>query len=119
MANIEIPDFNKINNIIDNINSLAKEKAKLKFELETKEASIMIDAITNAENHLVEGKPPSATFVQQGWKVNGFDGELIPIREKYYAITEELESYKRILDMYKLAIEVWRTESANERNILI
>lgn len=115
MVEIKIPDFDDLMRVVNAISSLSLEKAKLDVELKTAEANIYLEANTNSK-YFQNGKSPSVSFVEKTWAYAGFSGELLQLREKLAIFSAKLESCKLEYDAMKMAIEIWRTSSANERS---
>jgi len=100
--------------LIDEIGSLAKRSMELELELKLGEAKVTLTA-TSDTKYFQNGKSPSQTFIDSSWKITGFDGELIPLREELIGCEWKMEVAKGRLDLLKKMIEIWRTQSANER----
>ena len=115
MVEIKIPDFSDLMRVVNQISISSLEKAKLEVELKASEANIYLEANTNPK-YFQNGKSPSVSFVEKTWAYYGFSGELLPIREKLAIHSAKLEGYKLEYDAMKLAIDIWRTQSANERS---
>ena len=88
---------------------------KLKLEKEKLEATVTIEA-TLTDKHLVDGKTPSVSFIDKSWRVTGFDGEITQIKEQLGEASAKLEQEKRRYEVLKMVFDMWRTQSANERN---
>lgn len=111
---ISPPDFDDLMEIAERIRELSLKEMVLKDEIKKKESEIYIKAITTDE-HLVNGKPPSAVFVENAWKHAGFEGELLEIRNELSIVSADLVYQKNIFSIKKDMLEVWRTDSANKR----
>lgn len=111
---IEPPDFEDMMEVAERIRNLSLKEMVLKDTLKKKESEIYIEAITT-DKHLVNGKPPSAVFVENAWKHTGFDGELLEIRNELATVSADLDHQKNIFGIRKDMLEIWRTESANKR----
>lgn len=114
MAKIELPDFDDMFGIVQTIKALGMEKAVLDSSIKEEEAKV-IKHVTITEAFFQNGKPPSMSFVEKTYAYTGLNNELVDKRRRLAEITYEIESYRNLLDFYKIKIEVWRTLSANER----
>lgn len=115
---VELPDFEFVLKLVDEIGSLSKRVMELELTLDIEESRITLVA-TSDPKYLVGGKPPSQTFIDNSWKVTGFEGELVPLRTELIDNKWKLEVAKSTLDLYKKMIDIWRTQSANERTAVI
>jgi hypothetical protein len=116
-TNVELPDFDEFYELANKIknNELALEN--LKLNVEKLEKDIILTAIGD-EKYYVNGKSPSMDFVRNTFRVTGFAGELIPLREKIIELDTEDAYMKRRYEILKLIVEVWRTQSSNARSAL-
>lgn len=113
-SKFDLPDFNSMSEIVDIIKDLGYKKIILENKIKSKEAYIVKEALTNP-SHYPNGKIPSMSFITATYLFTGFDGELLALREELAKIVSELEHSKLTFKVYGNMIEVWRTESANER----
>ena len=117
-SRIDVPNIETIFKIIDELYEFSRRKSKLELDIKIKESEINTKA-TNLEQYFVGGKPPSQTYIDNTWKYPGFDGELIPLRVELIEVSVELEKRKFLFDAYKLWVDLYRTESANERTSFV
>ncbi len=110
----ELPDFNDMARIVDRIKELSHRKIILENRIKSKEANIVKEATTNSAYYLNQ-KPPSMVYIQSTYLFTGFKGELLPLREELAQIISDLEHAKLTFRVFEDMIEVWRTQSANER----
>lgn len=110
----DLPDFNDMTSIIDKIKILGYKKIILENKIKSKEAIIVKDALTKKE-HYPNDKIPSMAFITSTYLFTGFNGELLPLREELAQVISDLEHSKLTFRVYEDMIEVWRTQSANER----
>ena len=111
---IKIPDFDDMLSLAELIGKLTSRKILLDVEIKIGEADVAKTANTN-EKYFVNGKPPSMTFVDSTYGYTGFDGELIPKRRELADVVAELETAKLRFDVFRMQIDVYRTEAANQR----
>ncbi len=114
MDKVELPDFEEIASTITVIRQLSIAKGKLSIKIKAKEAEINIIA-SNDKRYFVKGKPPTQTYIDNSWKTTGFSNELLPLRDKLVNLYADLEYSRLRLAMLNTLVEVWRTQSANER----
>ena len=117
MNKVELPDIDKLYELSELIRDLSFKKGLAKLEIQKEEANITREA-TNDKKWFVNNKPPSQTYIDNAWKFTGFDGNLLKKREELNHIDVELDDAYREYELLKLLIEIWRTQSANERNVL-
>lgn len=114
MDKVELPDFEDIANVIKKIREISIEKGLLDLELKAREAEINIEATRNTE-YFVNKKPPSQEYIKNSWRITGFDGELITPRKRLASLSAELEYNRLKLALLNNLVDIWRTQSANER----
>lgn len=107
---IQLPDFDKLFELALEIRNLAIEEGILDLTIKQQESDIIRDAISNSN-----GKPPSMSYLQSTIAFTGPDGSLLQLRKKLVEVKTELDYKKLLLDLYRRMIDVWRTQSANER----
>jgi hypothetical protein len=111
---INLPEQEKIVEIVNKINELSLEVANLEYELEFREAGVVREATTN-KKYYTGSKPQSQEFIKNSWKITGFEGELVELRKEYCKKKAELDNEKRNLRLVEMLVDIWRTSSANER----
>lgn len=111
---IELPDFEKLQVLIDRIQKLSLEKSLTEIKIKSMEAEITKTA-TSTETFFVNGKPPSMEYIKSVYLYTGFDNELVEQRKLLAEIYAELEYARLSLELLKDMIDVWRSEQANQR----
>lgn len=111
---INPPDFEDVMKIVERIRELSLDSAILSNKIKFMESDIAVE-VTENEKYFINGKPPSMTYINATYKVTGFDGELKKMRQDLAQMESELEYRKNLLGVQKDKLEVWRTESANQR----
>jgi hypothetical protein len=114
---VELPDFEEFYEVANKIKNNELELENLKLNVEKLEKDIIIRAMGD-ETYYLNGKAPSMDFLRNTYKVTGFAGELVPLREKIIELDTEDGYLKRRYEILKLIVEVWRTESSNARSAL-
>jgi hypothetical protein len=109
----DIPDFDDLMKVADDIGELSLRKMQLENQLKAAEANVFKTAM----NIPVNGKLPSASFVTNSYLHTGINGELIITRDELAFVQSQLDKKKIQLSIYRDMLEVFRTVSANERNI--
>jgi hypothetical protein len=113
----QLPDFDDLQRLIENIGYLSLEKEKLAIDIMMAEANIVRTCTTDAK-YFANGKPPTMSFLDATYKQTGFDGELVPLRHQLARVTASLEVMRKTYDLTKNRIEVWRSEQATQRAAL-
>ena len=116
MIKFELPDIEEFLRVSNEISALSLKESNLKLSIQEKEADI-IRKVSVEEKYFITNKPPSQEYIKNTYKITGFDNELLPLRQELINVSVQLESAKRNYDILKLVADIWRTQSANERNI--
>ena len=116
MPKIELPDADLMFKSIEAMAELTLRKTALEIKIREQESAIAKEAVTDS-SRFISGKPASMAFMKQTYLFTGFDGELIPLRTELAGIEAELEREKLRHDLNRKLYDVWRTQSANERDI--
>ena len=90
-SRIELPDFDDLFKLADEISNKDREIALLRIEIKYEESKITKEATTN-EEYFVNGKPPSQTYIDNAWKYTGFNDELIEKRNHLAELETESET---------------------------
>lgn len=114
MAEVKLPDWEDMENLATIIKELTIEKMKLEVFIKFTETEVVKKAMSD-EQYFQNGKPPSMSFIESTYKFSGFNNELIEARNKLAVLTGKLEQARIKFDMYKMQVEIYRTESANKR----
>lgn len=112
----KLPDFSDLLAITDEISKVIIQKLMLDKELKQAEAIVIKDAMTNPI-YQIGGKAPSMTLIESTYAYTGFNGELLPVREKLILATAELDRLRSRLDLYKEFLNMWRSLNASERAV--
>jgi len=115
---IELPDIERMFSLIDEISELSFNKIRLELEIKVSEAEIVKEATAN-DKYYVGGKPPSMSYIESTWKVTGFENELVKLRNELAKVGTDLENSKLKFYFYRDLIDLYRTQSANERINLV
>ena len=106
MSNITLPDFDKMQELINEIRYLAVEVSKLEIQIKYSESIVFREC---------KEKGMAVNFIESAYKFTGLNDELLPLRASIADKQAELNAKRHELELYKSIIEVWRTISANER----
>jgi frataxin-like iron-binding protein CyaY len=117
MDKVELPDFEDIANVIEKIREVSIKKSLIDLEIKVKEAEINIEA-TRDTKYFVNKKPPSQEYIKNSWRITGFDNELLKPRKHLVTLSAELEYNRLKLALLNNLVDIWRTQSANERILL-
>jgi len=111
---MELPDFEDMQKVVEEILSLSLFKAGLELDIKVAESDVFKRA-TVEEAYFQNGKPPSATYIENTYKYPGLDGEITEKRRQLGDTSARLEYQKNKLDLMKTLVEIWRSEQANNR----
>ncbi len=114
MKQVEIPDFEDMFKLAEDIGTLTREKLEYEQKIEYKEAQIVFEVTSNSAYH-VNGKVPSMEFIKTTYLRTGFDEEMQVLKAKLNITISKLEKAKLRFQIYRDMIDVWRTISANQR----
>lgn len=118
MKKINIPDFDDMQKAISEIQDLSVSRLSLEIDIKSKEAEIIFKVLGDSK-YFVNSKIPSMTFIDSTYKYTGLDGELLPLRKELARLVALLEYAKNSFYLMKSAIDVWRSQTANERATLL
>jgi hypothetical protein len=104
--NVTLPDFEEMQGLIQRIREKSVEVSKLDIQIK------FLEAMTFRAG---KEQGMAVSFIDNAYKVTGFNNEILPLRERLGESTAELNALRHELDLDKSLIEVWRTISANER----
>lgn len=111
---LNLPDFDDLDRLIIEIRDLSLEAEYLDVYIKAKEAEIVEEYTTNPVK-FVNGKAVSMTQLKTTVAYTGESGELTERRRELAKARAELEAAKLKFGLEKAKIDVWRTQSANER----
>lgn len=115
MKEIDLPDFEDMYKLVLKIKDKTIAASIIEAEIDIRESEISKEVVHN-EYYFIKGNPPSQAHIQRAFFPAGLEGELIPKRKELAKLKAEIEYLKMHLDLDKMLIEVWRTESANKRS---
>jgi hypothetical protein len=116
---VTLPDFEMLFTLADDIGRLTKEVGLLKVELEFEESRI-VKTVSTDMGYFVEDakgnkKPPAMNFVEAAYFPSGLNDELLAKRQELATKEGELKHKEMTLQLMKIQVDVYRTESANAR----
>lgn len=114
ITELNLPDFDDLDKLILEIRDLSLEVEYLDVYIKAKEAEIVEEYTTNPVK-FVNGKAVSMTQLKTTVAYTGENGELTERRKELAKARAELEAAKLKFGLEKTKIDVWRTQSANER----
>jgi hypothetical protein len=118
MAVNNLPDFDDLQKAIEEIYKWNIRKSSLDIEIKNLEAGIVKEVTTN-DKYFVLGKPPSMEKINSTYVYPGLSGELISKRLALAEAYASLEKARLCYEVLKTRIDVWRTQTANERASLL
>jgi hypothetical protein len=110
----KVPDFDDMMKVVNEIKRLATQKMELETNIKFQESEVFKKAFTD-QKYFQNGKAPSAEFVKNSYQYTGFNNELLPLRLEYADVTASLEQSRLVFDIMKMEVDIYRTESANQR----
>lgn len=116
MPEIKLPDFDVLLELINEITNLTLERNKLNVEIELNEADI-VKRSTTIQSYWIPpfNKPPSMEYIKATYMFTGFNDDLIPKREQLVELTSKLKGLELKFEVYKMMIDVWRTQESSAR----
>jgi hypothetical protein len=111
---IELPDFDDMTRQIEVIYEMLKNKIILDLEIKDAEAQL-VRKVTSDPMYFVGGKAPSMSFIETALMPAGLDGSLLLLRQKLADYTATYERFKLLYELSKMKVDVWRSQSANQR----
>lgn len=114
MTNVKLPDFNDMIAIANSVGMLLAKKLTLDTAIKSGEADVTKTMVSDPV-YWQGGKVPSQAYIDSSYKVTGFKGELSNLRNEFAEVSGALETAKLMFEVYRSMIDVWRTESKNER----
>lgn len=118
MEKIPLPDFEDMDKLATEIGKLSTEALIVKAQIKELEADVFT-TVTKEEKYWIKDRPPTSVYIENTYKILGYNqfskADMAKYRTRYAEIAGELDAKKRLFDLYMKAIEVWRTQSANER----
>lgn len=119
---VELPDFNDMMALADKIGDGKKKLLVLETELDNLLAQIT-EHVTKHSGFWINNKPPSNVHIKDTYHLLGYNEEtkkqLAELRQRISEAKGDLEKDKLLFNVYQEMINVWRTQSANERGAFI
>lgn len=118
MKKVELPDFD---DMIALASKIGNEKTKILLAESRLEMLLawITDTVTRGEKYWINGKPPSNAHISDTYHVLGIDSDsssqLVEIKNEIANLSGELRTDENLFKIYQEMINVWRTQSANER----
>jgi hypothetical protein len=113
----ELPDFEEMFKVIEEIKSLNIDKMRLEKEVKQAESDCFNLVMSNSE-YEVNGKSPSVSYFDNAYKFNGLSGEILEIREKLILAQACLEEKKLQYELYKEMLDMFKTVVYQERGMV-
>lgn len=108
------PDFDLYVDTAKEFSKKLKEQLLLEAKIKELESEVSLAYYTE-EKYFKDGKPLPVTLIDKTVRYSGFNGELLQYREELAVLTSDVEYLRNLLRIFHDMIEVYRTESANER----
>ena len=110
-------DIADLYELAEEIKNYTAKVEKLGLEIQYLEAKVVEEVTTNSK-YFQNGKTPSMAFIESSYKFKGTED--INLYEKRVQLAElkaALVEAKLRYEVYMTKIEIWRTESANQRKM--
>jgi hypothetical protein len=115
---VKLPDFDDMLGVAEEIGLLKTRIALNKANLEKLEALITQSASTDPQ-YFINDKPPSMTYIKSHYHVLGLNdatkSKLDELRSQISEDEGKLKESELLFEVYRSMIDVWRTQSANQR----
>lgn len=118
MKKVELPDFD---DMIKLASKMGNEKTQIMLSEATLEVTLaeITNVVTSDPTYFVGGKSPSNAHISDTYHVLGLNAEqreyLMKLRVEIANATGNLKEDEALFKVYQEMINVWRTQSANER----
>jgi len=118
MKKVELPDFD---DMIKLASKMGNEKTQIMLSEATLEVTLaeITNVVTSNPTYFVGGKAPSNAHISDTYHVLGLSVEqreyLMKLRVEIANATGNLKEDEALFKVYQEMINVWRTQSANER----
>jgi hypothetical protein len=111
---INIPDYDDQLKLATEIRNLLYKKMMLDIEIKAEESNVT-RTMTTEEKYYSNGKVPSMNYIENTFQYTGFTGELLAKRQELAEVISSLEEARTKFEIYKMQLDLYRTESANQR----
>jgi len=118
MKKVELPDFD---DMIALASKMGNEKTQIMLSEATLEMTLaeITNIVTTDPTYFINDKPPSNAHISDTYHVLGLSAEqrehLLKLRIEIANATGNLKEDEALFKVYQEMINVWRTQSANER----
>lgn len=110
-------DIADLYELAEEIKNYTAKVEKLGLEIQYLEAKVVEEVTTNSK-YFQNGKTPSMAFIESSYKFKGTeDMNLYEKRVQLAELKAALVEAKLRYEVYMTKIEIWRTESANQRKM--
>lgn len=118
MPTVDLPDFEDMMNLAQQIGQLTKDKLSLKAKIELLEGETVRIVSTDEKYFSPDSKgvlkPPATNYIQAVYCPAGIDEKIVPLREEYATVCGELEYSQLKFEILRAKLEVWKTQIYNE-----
>lgn len=112
---METPNIQEGYEIVNEIAEISRKLAEVKLKIYAAKSAI-VTKVLSEQKYWINGKPPSMSLIEKTYLLTGIDGvDLISIYREKENLQTQLDYLKAKLEIFKLEVEIWRTQSANER----
>jgi hypothetical protein len=118
MSIVNLPEFETLFGLADEIYKLAIKQAKLESKIKFEESMIVKEVVSNPK-YWKDGKPPAMNYIEAVYKYIGLDKNLMAMREELIETKTLLDQKQIVLNLYKLQIEVWKSQNYNNKGLTL
>lgn len=115
---VELPDFDDMIKLASEIGNKKTKIMLLESALEVELADIT-NKVTTDGRYFIGGKPPSSVHIKDTYHVIGLNEDqalrIAKMKVDIANLTGELKADENLFRVFQEMINVWRTQSANER----
>jgi hypothetical protein len=118
MGTVNLPDFDLLFEIADEIYKLSVKQAKLESKIKFEESMIVKEVVSNPK-YWKDGKSPAMNYIEAVYKYIGLDKNLMIMREELIETRTLLDQKQIVLNLYKLQVEVWKSQNYNNKGLTL
>ena len=111
---IKLPDYDDFIALTNKIRDLLLYSEVLDNRIKEKEAKLHQRFLTDPDLYY-KGKPLSSTAIKSAYEFSGFNDELVELRNEHAKAKADLEQARLEFKTYEMMVDLYRTNSANQR----
>lgn len=111
-----LPSFDDYMALAEEVKKLSMLKMRLENEIKKRE-SLVFQRVMNDPALFRQGKSVSVSYFENSYKHCGLEGELLPVRDEYAAVSTELEAKKTQFEIYRQMQDMYRALAYQEKSM--